>query len=109
MSSREFDSMLDDLVRQALYPFREAEPPVRLWRRVMRTVHSMSAESLSTTGVLAAFFRWLGFLSGMRNSNVAYVPSFSNRSYYVDSRGRYLTSSFWDVALRQMFDLHLAL
>jgi anti-sigma factor RsiW len=115
MSSREFDSMLDDLVRQAMYPFGEAEPPMRVWRRVLRTVRSMSAVSpapaslLVSASPLVAFFRWLGFLSGMRKPKVTYVPSFSNRSYYVDSRGRYLLSSFWDVAMKQMFDLRLAL
>jgi hypothetical protein len=121
MSSREFDSMLDDLVRQAMYPFGEAEPPMRVWRRVLRTVRSMSAVSPAPASLLTpasllvfasplvAFFRWLGFLSGMRKPKVTYVPSFSNRSYYVDSRGRYLLSSFWDVAMKQMFDLRLAL
>ena len=115
MSSREFDSMLDDLVRQAMYPFGEAEPPMRVWRRVLRTVRSMSAASPAPASLLVfasplvAFFRWLGFLSGMRKPKVTYVPSFSNRSYYVDSRGRYLLSSFWDVAMKQMFDLRLAL
>ena len=109
MSSREFDSMLDDLVRQAMYPFGEAEPPMRVWRRVLQTVRSMSAASPAPASLLVAFFRWLGFLSGMRKPKVTYVPSFSNRSYYVDSRGRYLLSSFWDVAMKQMFDLRLAL
>jgi hypothetical protein len=115
MSSREFDSMLDDRVRQALYPFKEAVPPMRVWRRILRTVRSMSAAStvsaslLALAGFLVAFYRWLGFLSGMGKTTVIYVPSFSNRSYYADPGGRYSSSPFWDVALKQMFDLRLAL
>jgi hypothetical protein len=125
MSSREFDSMLDDLVRQALYPFQEAEPPMRVWRRVLRAVRSMSAESvisdgllavvsslapvsLLTPSLLAAFSHWSGFLQGIRRANVMYVPSFSNRSYYVDPSGRYPSSPFWDITWTQMFDLRLA-
>jgi hypothetical protein len=128
MNSREFDSMLDDLLRQALCPFAEAEPPARVWRRVLRAVHLHSMRTgLEASidhpllaaltafaglpvpaGLAAAFSRFLGALSGMRESNVTYVPLFLNRVYYVDQTGRRLSSPFWDITLTQMFDLRLA-
>jgi len=119
MNSREFDGMLDDLVRQALYPFAEAEPPARVWRRVWQTVCALrvqyvpadspvSASLLAPASLLAAFSRWVRWLLSPRGGNVMYVPLFSTRSYYVDSSGRGLPSPFWDIALKQMFDLRLA-
>jgi len=127
MSSREFDSMLDDILRQALYPFAEAEPPARVWRRVLRAVgstrtgleasidHPLLAALTAFAGLpllasLAATFSCcLGALLGMmRGSNVTYVPLFSNRAYYVDQNGRRLSPPFWDITLMQMFDLRLA-
>lgn len=133
MSSREFDGMLDDLVRQALYPFAEAKPPVRVWRRVLRAVRSMRTGSeasidhpllaaltvfadspviaslLAPAGfAAAAFSRFWGSFSGMRESNVRYVPLFSNRAYCVDQNGRCLSAPFLDITLTQMFDLRLA-
>jgi hypothetical protein len=107
MNSREFDSMLDDLVRQALYPFTDAEPPVRVWRRMLRTVRAMRAELAAPAGLLATISRLLGFLSWMKDSDTTYAPLFSNRSYGVQPSGRYLPSPFWEITLRQMFDLHL--
>ena len=106
MNSREFDGMLDDLVRQALYPFMDAEPPARVWRRVLRTVRAMSAELAVPAGLLATISRLLGFLSWMKDSEVTYAPLFSNR-YDVQPSGRYLPSPFWEITLRQMFDLRL--
>ncbi|MBN2389540.1 MAG: hypothetical protein JXR84_02370 [Anaerolineae bacterium] len=120
MSSREFDGILDDLFRQALYPFAEAEPPVRVWRRVLRAVRLLSPECeasivhrvfaglLVPAGLPATFSRCLGFLSGLRASNVTYVPLFSSRVYCVDRSGRCPTASFWDITWTQMFDLRLA-
>lgn len=119
MNSREFDGMLDDLVRQALYPFVEAEPPARVWRRVWQAVCAARAEFapadrptfvdlLGPASLLAAFARWLGWLLSPRGGNVMYVPLFSNRTYYVGSSGRGLPSPFWDIALKQMFDMRLA-
>ncbi len=119
MSSREFDSMLDDLVRQALYPFSEAEPPARVWRRAWRAVCAVRAGSALTSSLapaglpspaslLAAFARWMRGLVLAHGGTVTYVPMFSNRSYYVDSSGRGLPSPFWDIALKQMFDMRLA-
>ena len=132
MSSREFDGMLDNLFRQALYPFAEAEPPVRVWRRVLRAVRWMRARSEASidhpllaaltafaglpvianlaaiVGLPAAFFRFLSSFSGMKGSNVMYVPLFSNRAYCVDQNGRCLSSPFWDITLTHMFDLRLA-
>lgn len=117
--------MLDDLVRQALYPFVEAEPPARVWRRVWQAVRvvragfapadsSVSEGLLPPAGLLgpasllAAFARWAGGLLSAREGTVMYVPLFSNRSCYVDSSGRGLPSPFWDIALKQMFDMRLA-
>jgi hypothetical protein len=114
MSSREFDDMLDDLLQQALYPFTEAKPPVKVWRRVLRAVRSThtgpeaSIDYPVLAGLLAIFSRCWGFLSRMRESNVTYVPLFSNRAYYFDQNGRCLPSPFWDMTLTQMFDLRLA-
>lgn len=126
MSSREFDGMLDDLIRRALYPFAEAEPSVRVWRRVLRTVRSLSAGVEASvvqrvlTGLLApaglkalaglsaTFSYCLGFLSGLMTRNVTYVPLFSSRVYCVDRSGRCPTVSFWDITWTQMFDLRLA-
>lgn len=119
MNSREFDGMLDDLVRQALYSFTDAEPSLRVWRRVLRAVRALRAECatsagqstlagfLALLGLPATFFRWSGFISWMRESEVTCVP-FSIRAYHVDPTGRYMPSLFWDVTLRQMFDLRLA-
>ncbi|MGC9394012.1 MAG: hypothetical protein ACP5J4_04085 [Anaerolineae bacterium] len=132
MSSREFDGMLDDLVRQALYPFAEAKPPVRVWRRVLRAVRSMRTGSeasidhpllvalkafagllapaglAASAGFTAAFSRFWGSLSGMSGSNVMYVSLFSNRAYCVDQNGHCLSAPFLDITLTQMFDLRLA-
>lgn len=108
MNSREFDGMLDDLVRQALYPFTEAQPPARVWRRVLSAVRSRPAGLPVPAGLPAAFSRWAEFFLGMRRTHVTYVPLFSNRPYYVESSGRGLPSPFWDIALKQMFDMRLA-
>ena len=114
MNSREFDGMLDDLVRQALYSFTEAEPPARVWRRVLRAVRALRAELAEPAGLPvlaglpATFFRLLGFLSWMKDSEATCVSSFSNRPYYGQPSGRYLPSPFWEITLRQMFDLRLA-
>ena len=126
MNSREFDGMLDDLVRQALYPFAEAEPSLRVWRRVLRAVRALRAECApsagqppsagflallglpSLTSLAATVSRWSGFLAWMKASEVTCVPLFSNRAYHADPAGRYMPSLFWDVTLRQMFDLRLA-
>lgn len=109
MNSREFDGMLDDLLRQAMYPFAETEPPAKVWRRVLCTVRLLCAGTptpirlLMPAGLVSAFSHWLGFFSGMKVSNV-----FSHQPYYADPSGRYLSSPFWDIALKQMFDLRLA-
>jgi hypothetical protein len=120
MSSREFDGMLDNLLQQALYPFTEAEPPARVWRRVLRAVrsthtgleasiaHPVFAGLPALAGLPAAFSRCLGFLSGMKGNNVTYVPLFSNRAYSIEQNGRCLPASFWDITWTQMFDLRLA-
>jgi hypothetical protein len=126
MSSREFDGMLDELFRQALCPFAEAEPSVRVWRRVLHAVHPLStgfeasvvqqvftgllapAGLKALAGLSATFSRCLGSLSGLKRSNVTYVPLFSNRTYCVDRSGRCPTASFWDITWTQMFDLRLA-
>lgn len=105
--------MLDDLVRQALYPFSEAEPPARVWRRVWRAVCAVRAgsaltSSLAPASLLGAFACWMRGLVLAHGGTVTYVPMFSNRSYYVDSSGRGLPSPFWDIALKQMFDMRLA-
>jgi len=113
MNSREFDGMLDDLVRQALYPFTEAEPPARVWRRVLRAVRAMRAELALPAGLPllaglpATFARLLGFLSWMKDSDATYTSLFSNRPNYVEPGGRGLPSPFWEITLRQMFDLRL--
>lgn len=120
MNSREFDGMLDNLLRQALYPFAEAEPPARVWRRVLRAVRSkrtglgvatdqpLLAVLAALSGMLATISRCLEFLSAMKERNVIYVPFFSNRAYYVDQNGHCLSLLFWDITLTQMFDLRLA-
>jgi len=108
MNSREFDGMLDDLLRQAFYPFAEAEPSLRVWRRVLRAVRSLRTERAVLAGLPATFSRWLGFFSWMGDTDVTYVPWFSNRSHYVDPTGRCLHSPFWDITLRRIFDLRLA-
>ena len=120
MSSREFDGMLDELFRQALCPFAEAEPSVRVWRRVLHAVHPLSTGFeasvvqqvftglLAPAGLKAAFSHCLEFLSGLTGSNVTYVPLFSSRVYCVDRSGCCPTASFWDITWTQMFDLRLA-
>jgi len=106
--------MLDDLLRQALHPFAEARPPARMWRRVLRAVCSKPVGLSSPiglaapAGLAAAFARCAEFFLVMRGTHVTYVPLFSNRPYYVESNGRGLPSPFWDVALKQMFDMRLA-
>jgi len=108
MNSREFDGLLDDLVQQALYPFAEAQPPARVWRRVLSAVRSLRVEHAAGAGLWAAFSRWAEFFFGMKGTHVTYVPLVSNRPYYVESHGRGLPSPFWDIALKQMFDMRLA-
>jgi hypothetical protein len=120
MNSREFDGLLDDLMRQALYPFAEAEPSLRVWRRVLRAVRLLRAECApsadflaliglpSLTGLVATVSRWTGFLAWMKESEATYAPLYANRAYHADPTGRYSPSLFWDVTLRQMFDLRLA-
>ena len=93
MSSREFDSVLDDLLRQALQPFAEAESPAWVWSRVLREVSA------------APFSRWARFLSRMSGFSVIYSPPLSNQPYCVHPHGRCLPSPFSGMMMKQFLEL----
>ncbi|HQE93885.1 MAG TPA: hypothetical protein PLH19_14325 [Anaerolineae bacterium] len=95
MNSREFDGPIDDLLRQALQPFAEAPPPVRVWRRVRRKVST------------APFAWWSRLWSRLSVFDVIYAPPLPSQSYCIESEGRFLPSPFSGMIMKQVFNLRL--
>jgi len=112
MSSRKFDTALDDLFRQALAPIADQEAPANAWDRLVcavqmppveRTAWGTLLERLVPTrrGYSAAWHR----LTSWVHSFTTYYPPSSTYPTYWGRDGKRHPSPFAGVIVPQIFDL----
>lgn len=97
MSLRE-DDALDILLRQALLPSPEVEPPAAVWRRIVN--------ALPKTSPWSRWSRWTLWARGF--ANVFYLPILSSQSYCVESGGKCHPAPSIGWMGKQVLDLRLA-
>jgi hypothetical protein len=97
MSLRESDSTIDGLLRQALQPLAEAEPPATVWRRIVNAVPTTPWSRWSRLSMWARGF-----------ANVFYWPALSSQPYCDESGRKCHPAPSVGLMGKQVFDLRLA-